>query len=339
MLRKTVNEGTRRQVLTALRGLQPGATHEVQDIANRFGMDVEALHEIAQDNGIALGSAYHQRPIGSTGASHPVLQVRALGDQDINLNRVQAQVEAHGIKFLHKPQFKNPDDPKLEWGNRVDAQLWAGGERVNLFEGLDGPLAPHAARFEHYRYPPAWIDRVVLSNSAKLGWLEHETLVQKYGEDIRAGTVPAVTIAQTKEAGQGLFAKETLPAGAFVGEYSGEIHVPDDEEIAWISERYRRFTAGRYEYDAKEQEYAFAYHPYSEFSSVPFSVIDAADTGNHTRFINHDSEPNLDVGYIFLDGMWHTIMVTNREIKPGEQLSFDYGQDYWNLRGITPKEL
>lgn len=329
-------------VLSELRALsgKPDASERVGALATSLGITPSDVHRIASDNGIALleQSGYHARPIASNGRTLPQLGVEtsALAIQQA---RLKAQVESHGVRFTDTPIVKTPDDPRWEWGHRMDAHLWADGERPNLFEAFEGPLAAHAARFESYRYPPAWIDRVVLSNGDRLGWLEHEAIVESYGEAIRNKSVPNVAIRSAGSAGQGVFAESDIPAGTFLGEYTGEIHIPSDEEICHIGDDYRRFRAGRHEYDPSHEEYAFTYHPYQDYSALPFAIIDAAKAGNHTRFINHDAEPNADVGYAFVDGMWHTFLVANQDIAKGTQVSFDYGQDYWNLRQITPDRL
>ena len=66
-------------------------------------------------------------------------------------------------------------------------------------------------------------------------------------------------------------------------------------------------------------------------------VIDAT-RGNFTRFINHSRAPNLKPVYAFFDGFYHLIFLSLKEIQKGEQLSYDYGRNYWLLRS-DPEEL
>ena len=61
-------------------------------------------------------------------------------------------------------------------------------------------------------------------------------------------------------------------------------------------------------------------------------VIDATN-GNLTRFINHSYNPNLQPMYAFIEGFYHLIFLTIKPIKNGEQLAYNYGNNYWYLRG------
>jgi euchromatic histone-lysine N-methyltransferase len=50
-----------------------------------------------------------------------------------------------------------------------------------------------------------------------------------------------------------------------------------------------------------------------------------------TRFLNHDSNPNL-VGksiHESYDGRPRVWFVTRRDVVAGEELCFDYGDEYW----------
>jgi SET domain-containing protein len=62
-------------------------------------------------------------------------------------------------------------------------------------------------------------------------------------------------------------------------------------------------------------------------------VIDAQDFGNHTRFINHSFQGNLEPASVYCDGLMHVIFYANKTIPAGTQLCYDYGEDYWEKRG------
>ena len=61
-------------------------------------------------------------------------------------------------------------------------------------------------------------------------------------------------------------------------------------------------------------------------------VIDAEKGGNLTRFINHSDQPNLEPIGVFWKGSLHIILRSLKKIQKGEQLTYDYGADYWSRR-------
>lgn len=117
----------------------------------------------------------------------------------------------------------------------------------------------------------------------------------------------------TPEVGFGLFSNQDISKNTFIGEYAGELLKPC---------HYLSSTDYQYKYPL-------------EFESDRFLSIDAKYFGNHTRFINHSYSPNLDKYYAFFEGLYHVIFQANRDIKKGEQLTFNYGKNYWYIRG-TP---
>lgn len=117
------------------------------------------------------------------------------------------------------------------------------------------------------------------------------------------------------EIGFGLFAEVDLEEGTYIGEYVGEVR-PNNNHL-FLS------------------DYLYSYPILDEIGRN--YVIDA-HKGCLTRFINHSYQPNLDSPYAFVDGFYHMILLANRPIKKGEQLSFNYGKNYWAIR-TQPKEL
>ena len=110
--------------------------------------------------------------------------------------------------------------------------------------------------------------------------------------------------------GYGVFASEQIPALTYVGEYAGVVR-----------KRSRRKD--------RANDYVFGYVVGPKESRF---VIDAREFGNHTRYINHSDEPNLNSRWVIIDGLCHIVFFTNRLIKKGEQLSYDYGPYYWRKR-------
>lgn len=99
--------------------------------------------------------------------------------------------------------------------------------------------------------------------------------------------------------GLGLYAESEIPKGACVIEYVGVELTKEQEEKA-------------------NSKYLF------EINSR--KTIDGAPRWNTARYINHscrpNCEPNIHKGRVFIHA--------RRKIKPGEELSYDYGKNYFN---------
>jgi SET domain-containing protein len=142
--------------------------------------------------------------------------------------------------------------------------------------------------------------------------LESQKLGKKFIEKIEAAYIPLVSVRWiSDQVGYGLFAEEEITLGSYVGEYTGIVRRND-----------RR-------YFEPLNNYCYEY-PVDDEIGRSF-VIDATQ-GNLTRFINHSSHPNLKPIHVFYGGYYHLIFIALQQIKKGEQLSYDYGENYWYLR-------
>jgi hypothetical protein len=98
--------------------------------------------------------------------------------------------------------------------------------------------------------------------------------------------------------GLGLFATELIPANACVMEYTGKI-LTDAE------------------YDASRSRYLF--------DLGNGKVLDGSPRWNRARYINHSCAPNCEAelhkGHVYIHAL--------RDIQPGEELSYDYGSEYF----------
>ena len=110
--------------------------------------------------------------------------------------------------------------------------------------------------------------------------------------------------------GYGVFASENIPALTYIGEYTGVVKL-----------RRKRKTY--------LNDYIFSYVAGPKTS--PF-VIDAKEKGNFTRFINHSLEPNLTSRWVIAKGVTRIIVFSNQFIPKGNQLTYDYGVNYWKNR-------
>jgi len=144
----------------------------------------------------------------------------------------------------------------------------------------------------------------VPSEALKLG--------ETYKKNIECDYCPNIFVRYVNDrVGHGVFAKATLKAGKYIGEYAGVVR-------------------------EKVRIYFIPPNPYCYDYPIPDAkgenhVIDGTQ-GNFTRFINHSKQPNLGTAYAFLDGFYHLIFFTLKDTQKGEQLCCDYGDQYWYFR-------
>ncbi|MFZ4772545.1 MAG: SET domain-containing protein-lysine N-methyltransferase [Chlamydiia bacterium] len=107
--------------------------------------------------------------------------------------------------------------------------------------------------------------------------------------------------------GNGVFVNEPVKKGAFLCEYTGLITHEDKID-----------PDNRYVFNLMvgDDETGF--------------VIDARHSGNVARTINHSDKPNVEAVTIFIDGQPRVVYTAFRDIKKGEELLVDYGEDYWH---------
>ena len=105
--------------------------------------------------------------------------------------------------------------------------------------------------------------------------------------------------------GKGLFAEESIPKGAYVIEYIGRP----------ATEYEKKHDAGKYLFWTSDTE-----------------MINGNIPANRARYINHSCVPNCEAvgpkGRIFIRAL--------RNIKPGEELSYDYGDEHFD-KYIKPR--
>jgi len=67
--------------------------------------------------------------------------------------------------------------------------------------------------------------------------------------------------------------------------------------------------------------------------------VNASDTGNLARFINHSPQPNASFQRVYHEGIVHTVVRLTQSIKTGTQITVDYSPSYWVSRNIKPQLL
>ncbi len=142
--------------------------------------------------------------------------------------------------------------------------------------------------------------------------LQAISLGKKFHKQILSSYIPNVSVHFVHPSiGHGLFAEELIKKGQYVGEYTGVVRRNDRRYFEPIN------------------NYCYEY-PVPDDIGRNF-VIDATH-GCLTRFINHSSKPNLKPIHVYWKGFYHLIFLALKEIKPGVQLSYDYGEPYWYIR-------
>lgn len=130
-----------------------------------------------------------------------------------------------------------------------------------------------------------------------------------YKNELLNSHVTSVSIRYINECmGFGLFAEENIPKGSWIGEYTGLV---------------------RPLYRHHQDHNTFCLHYPTRFWSWDFRIVDASMGGNELRFINHSECPNLTPRYLLDRQLLHFTLFTNRLIQKGEELTFDYGKDFW----------
>lgn len=118
--------------------------------------------------------------------------------------------------------------------------------------------------------------------------------------------------------GFGLQLQEDIPKGRFLIEYVGEV-------------------LDMHAYEARQKEYALKGHKHFYFMTLNGSeVIDACAKGNLGRFINHSCQPNCRTEKWMVNGEVCIGLFAIRDIKKGEELTFDY--NYVRVFGAAAKK-
>lgn len=105
---------------------------------------------------------------------------------------------------------------------------------------------------------------------------------------------PLCFVANSSRHGRGLFARHTIPAGTWIGYYSGPRTNRNDMHVLWIESDDETAVDGWIGYDGV----------------------------NELRFLNHASKPNGE-----MDGR---DLYALRDISAGEEITIHYGDEFEN---------
>ncbi|XP_045419139.1 histone-lysine N-methyltransferase EHMT1 isoform X6 [Lemur catta] len=132
---------------------------------------------------------------------------------------------------------------------------------------------------------------------------------------VQNGLRARLQLFRTRDMGWGVRSLQDIPLGTFVCEYVGELISDSEADV-------REEDSYLFDLDNKDGD---------------VYCIDARFYGNVSRFINHHCEPNLVPVRVFMshqDLRFPRIaFFSARPIEAGEQLGFDYGERFWDIKG------
>ena len=167
------------------------------------------------------------------------------------------------------------------------------------------------------------------------------------------GVYPGLRISSLGEAlGNGAFldpANPSLRAGTILGIYSGEYKLYQIDHLGDVDLSYAFELTEIISLD--EDEHLKFFGSLDTYTDDGDYVIysDALKKGNWTRNINHGGEhANCTAELVRYSTRneedkqvehWVVLVKTSKKIKPGEQLLFDYGANYWKKYGFVPTSM
>jgi SET domain-containing protein len=116
---------------------------------------------------------------------------------------------------------------------------------------------------------------------------------------------PTLKIRRSGIHGRGVYSARRIKKGERVVEYKGE-------RISW------REALRRHPHDPEDPNHTFY------FTLNNNVVIDGGSQGNAARWINHACDPNCEASMVELEGELRVFIEAMRDIRAGEELSYDY---------------
>ncbi|XP_068616903.1 N-lysine methyltransferase KMT5A-A-like [Brachionichthys hirsutus] len=128
---------------------------------------------------------------------------------------------------------------------------------------------------------------------------------------MKSGVEEGMQIKHIEGKGRGIFAVSGFKKGAFVVEYHGDLLEPDEAKT----------REARYAEEPQTGCYMYYFH----YQSKAYCVDATKETNRLGRLINHSKAGNCHTRLHPIDGTPRLILVASRDIKRGEELSYDYG--------------
>ena len=143
-------------------------------------------------------------------------------------------------------------------------------------------------------------------------------------ESLFAADPQCVCVLDAGAKGAGLYSTQFVPKGTYLFDYTGEL-LSKTEYDARYPNKVSDYTAG-----------------IRDPTTGIMSFIDGRDEqlGTPARYMNHDGRrPNVGRrSYIVPDGEPRILMYSLRDIEPGDELQWNYGDGYWMARSAPVQE-
>lgn len=135
---------------------------------------------------------------------------------------------------------------------------------------------------------------------------------QKIVEDaILSGKEEGFEVKEFPDKGRGVITNKAFKRGQFVLEYFGE--------LIDVEEAKKRELL----YAAKENTGCYMY--YFTFHNRRYCIDATKESGRLGRLVNHSKKGNLKTQPFFVKECPHLVLLACRDIQPGEELVYDYG--------------
>jgi len=212
-------------------------------------------------------------------------------------------LQAMGEPFAHNIRFR-------EQG--ADASTVLSAEQ--FFERFGFPYLPYLT-FDSYRLllrvrrKCPWLLRYTAFGTEAL-WLGRWHASEREG----AHVAPVCIQWVDEQVGFGLFASQSIKPFTHLAEYTGRV------------KRWKLWKQNK-------NPYCFRYP--GGWLPGQIYMVDAQEGGNETRFVNHSDTPNCEPATALSNGILHIFFRATRPIQAGEQITINYGKDYWSRRN-TP---
>jgi hypothetical protein len=161
----------------------------------------------------------------------------------------------------------------------------------------------------------------------------------------RQSLPPYLTLHPFPNKGLGVITTIPISKGEFIGEYKGEVFTEEVKDRRYLSSKIKTVEDEEWIQSRMERDqsltgcyvYGITIPPTksNNFATNQRIYIDAEDEYKSlwTRFLNHASPPNNNCNpksiHESYDGKPRVWFVASRDVEVGEELCFDYGDDYW----------
>ncbi|MBA2728780.1 MAG: SET domain-containing protein-lysine N-methyltransferase, partial [Parachlamydiaceae bacterium] len=170
---------------------------------------------------------------------------------------------------------------------------------------------PHLAFFDYEEFKRVLANCPWVLAKSFLGE-ENREQAKEFSSQLKSGHCANISIRWIDEQLEyGVFAETDMAAGTYIGEFTGAVR--------HLSRKHPTHNI-------------YCFHYPTRFWSWNYYVIDALRMGNQMRFINHSDRPNLQPLCLCERRLLHIVFIAKVAIKAGEQLTYDYGQDFWKTR-------